>query len=104
MGEIHLVVGYIKGLNQINWVTQTLNFSRPYYNFSRLLEEAETGGFERVTFVWKWFQNCSATMKMVPHRKINNKIGLFALCHNEDRKHGNIMQYNGFRCTNIWST
>ena len=48
MGEIHLVVGSIKGLNQINWVTQTLNFSRPYYNFSRLLEEAETGGWREL--------------------------------------------------------
>ena len=55
MGEIHLVVGSIKGLNQINWVTQTLNFSRPYYNFSRpyynfsrLLEGAETGGLREL--------------------------------------------------------
>ena len=64
MGEIHLVVGSIKGLNQINWVTQTLNFSRTYYNFSRLLEEAETGGsrelllsendFKIALQQWRW--------------------------------------------------
>ena len=28
------------------------------------------------------------------------KNGFFALCYNEDRKHENIMQYNGFLCIN----
>ena len=31
-------------------------------------------------------------------------IGFFALYYNEVRNHGNIMQYNGFLCANIWNT
>ena len=75
MGEIHLVVGSIKGLNQINWVTQTLNFSRPYYNFSRLLEEAGTGGsrelilsendFKIALQQWRWCHIEKQTIKLV---------------------------------------
>ena len=74
----------------MSWVSQTVDFSRPY---RRLLDNTETGS-SRVNFVLKLFQHWSATKKMVSQGKINDKIGFFALCHNDDRKHGNIMQYN----------